>query len=132
MWCRAGHLPNLKLYKMDSVFIKDLKVSCIIGILPHERQVEQELVINVRVHLDLSQCAKSGDLSLSVDYAALASKLAAFAKQAKEELLEVLAQRMCAMIFENFAAESVTLSLAKTQAVADCHMAGIEITRYRN
>lgn len=114
---------------MDTVFIKHLKVDCIVGILPHERVTKQELIADIEMEHDLKACAKSGDLSLSINYAETAKLVSDYIQERKAELLETLAEELCELILKSFKPKSVTLTLAKTAAVPNTEAVGIKISR---
>lgn len=114
---------------MDKIFIRGLKVRCIVGILPREREEEQELVLDIVMSHPLDVCAKSGDLSLSINYAAVAEAVTSFVGERKAELLETLGEELCAFILKNFKPRTVTVTLTKTEAVAHTAGVGIEMTR---
>lgn len=114
---------------MDTIFINALKVNCIIGILPNERVQEQELIVDIKMEHSLKEAVESGDLSLSINYAQVATFVEDFIKERKALLLETLAHELCALILKNFKPKQVTLRLTKTQAVAHTAGVGIEITR---
>ncbi len=113
---------------MDKVFVKGLKTSCIIGILPQERVKEQELTVDLTLGLDLKEAGKTGDLTKSVDYAALSARVLDYVKKRKAELLEELGVELCTLILNEFKPQSVTVRLGKPQAVSSAETAGIEIT----
>ncbi len=117
----------------SQVFIRALKVNCIIGIYPQERVQEQELVIDVVLNCPtLEQAGRSGDLTLSVDYAALAAVLSTFVQERKARLLEELAVELADLILERCpAANAVKLTLMKTQAVPQTAGTGIEFSKTR-
>ena len=50
---------------MDKIFVKDLRVDCIIGILESERVKTQPLLVSMELEKDLKECAKTGDLDKS-------------------------------------------------------------------
>ena len=116
----------------DKIFLRDLRVDCIIGILPFERVKEQPLIVNLTLSLDLEPCIRDNCLSLSVDYAKLANDVTCFIKNEKEELLEVLAKKICNLIFKEYSAVTqVLVNLAKPEAIDNCSLAGVEIIRNR-
>ena len=47
---------------MDAIVIEGLKVNTVIGCFNWERQIIQPLMLDLIVHVDLSQAAKSDDL----------------------------------------------------------------------
>ena len=114
---------------MDKIFIKGLKASCIIGILPQEREHEQPLIMDVCMEHSLHEAGVTGDLNSSINYAKVAAFCLDFAKERKAFLLEELAEELCAKILQEFNPSSVTLRLSKPEAVKEALGVGIEITR---
>ncbi|MDY6323265.1 MAG: dihydroneopterin aldolase [Succinivibrio sp.] len=116
---------------MDRVFLRDLKIRCIIGILPQERVKAQDLLVNCSLECDLRECAALGSLKDSIDYFALAQFVKDYTQQRRAELLETLGEELCTEILKRFKAQSVTLRLEKPQAVPGAAGAGIELERTR-
>ena len=118
---------------MDLININDLEVDCIIGINPSERTKSQQLYISAELGLDLSCCARTNNLNDTVNYAEVCEELKDLAVKLKAELLEVLADKMCELIFcRHKRVRSVKLSLLKPEAVADAQSVGISIERTRS
>jgi dihydroneopterin aldolase len=59
----------------DVIELADLRVPCIVGIHPEERRTPQDLVLTVRLHLDVDEAATTARLAATVDYARLAGEL---------------------------------------------------------
>lgn len=114
---------------MDKILIQGLKIDAIIGILPHEREYEQPLILDITLLHPLQECARSNDLSLSINYAEVCTQVTAFVKERKAELIETLAEEICQFILDNFHPKSVTLKILKTHAVLNTQGVGVEITR---
>ena len=66
------------------------------GVLSHERRDGQEFVVDAVLWLDTSAAAAADDLTLTVDYAAVASRLAAVVSGEPVALIETLASRLAA------------------------------------
>lgn len=115
----------------DTVFIRDLRLQCIVGIHDHERTGLQELVINVIMRTDFARAAQSGDLSFSVDYSRVAADIKEYVQTKKALLLETLAYDLSAMILNSYNVREVTVKLEKTQAVENCAGVGVEVTKQR-
>lgn len=64
------------------------------GALPHERAIGQEFVVDAVLWLDTKQAAAADDLSLTVDYGALSSRLAEIVSGDPVVLIETLAERL--------------------------------------
>ncbi|MBR1613525.1 MAG: dihydroneopterin aldolase [Succinivibrio sp.] len=114
---------------MDKIFVKDLRVDCIIGILESERVKTQPLLVSMELEKDLKECAKTGDLDKSINYAALSERVKSYIIQRKALLLEELSEELCKLILKEFKPESVTIRLNKPEAVADAMATGVQITR---
>jgi 7,8-dihydroneopterin aldolase/epimerase/oxygenase len=66
------------------------------GVLDHERRDGQEFVVDAVLWLDTRPAAAGDDLSLTVDYAAVAGRLAAVVSGEPVALIETLAGRLAA------------------------------------
>jgi dihydroneopterin aldolase len=64
------------------------------GVLEHERRDGQEFVVDAVLHLDTSPAADTDDLTLTVDYAAVASRIFDIVSGEPVALIETLAQRL--------------------------------------
>ena len=104
-------------------------VNAIIGILPHERQYAQPLRLDITLEHSITECAQSGNLQASIDYAAVCTRVSSFVQERKAELIETLAEDICHLILQEFKPSSVTLRIVKTQAVLNTQGVGVEITR---
>lgn len=114
---------------MDKILIRGLSINAILGICPHEREIEQPLLLDLTLELPLKECAQSGDLSKSIDYADVCLKVTQFVRQQRALLVETLAEEICRFILEQYHPRAVTLRLLKTQAVLHTQGVGVEITR---
>ncbi len=115
---------------MNTVFIAGLRFNCIIGILPAEREQEQEIVIDVEADCPgLEQAGREHNLALSVDYAQLSAFIRDYVTTRRAELLEELAVELADLIIERFNTTRVRLKLAKTQAVPGTAAVGIEFCK---
>jgi dihydroneopterin aldolase len=64
------------------------------GVLEHERRDGQEFVVDAVLHLDTRPAADTDDLTLTVDYAAVASRIFDIVSGEPVALIETLAQRL--------------------------------------
>ncbi len=114
---------------MDKIFVKGLKVVCIIGILDFERTIPQPLIVDIMLEKDLKECGVTGCLEKSINYAALSERVKSYIIDRKARLLEELGVELCDLILEEFKPEKVTITLNKPQAVADTAGVGVEISK---
>jgi dihydroneopterin aldolase len=64
------------------------------GVLEHERRDGQEFVVDAVLHVDTRPAADTDDLTLTVDYAAVASRIFDIVSGEPVALIETLAQRL--------------------------------------
>ncbi|GGK79986.1 dihydroneopterin aldolase [Sphaerisporangium melleum] len=79
---------------MDTVSLVGLRARGRHGCLPAERELGQEFVVDVTLHLDTAPAAAGDDLAKTVDYGELALRLAAIVEGEPVNLIETLAQRL--------------------------------------
>jgi dihydroneopterin aldolase len=64
------------------------------GVLEHERRDGQEFVVDAVLHVDTRAAADTDDLTLTVDYAAVATRISDIVSGEPVALIETLAQRL--------------------------------------
>lgn len=99
----------------DHILIDDLRVTCIIGVLDHERVTPQPLRIDVDMEVDLHDAGQSDDLTQTVHYGEVAIALANLARDTKYQLLERLAQHMTEVVLSFPLVRAVELRLTKLE-----------------
>lgn len=120
----------------DKIFIRDLKVDCVIGCGPDERVKTQRLVVNLTLHLDISACGDSDNLHDTVNYSAVAKRLAALVGRSRCYTLEALSTGIIADVFmtpDCARVEAVTVRIDKPEAFSKLPAVPcVEITRNRS
>lgn len=99
----------------DHILIDDLRVTCLIGVLDHERVTPQPLRIDVDMEVDLHDAGQSDDLTQTVHYGEVAIALANLARDTKYQLLERLAQHMTEVVLSFPLVRAVDLRLTKLE-----------------
>lgn len=116
----------------DKIIINDLKISCIIGILPKERECKQDLIVSLCVGIpNIKKAALSADIKDCINYFDLAQETKKYVEKRQAFLLEELAQEICDLIFLKYNVAFIKLKLIKPAAIEDAAGAGIEIFRKR-
>ena len=115
----------------DSIRLRDLRVTCVIGALAHERTAPQPLSIDVDLYADLSQAGATDDLSRTVDYGAVCDRIVTLCEQAQPQLLErlaeVIAGELCGI--DAVTAATVTVTKLRPPVAADLGTSAVRITR---
>ena len=117
---------------MDKIFIVDLPVNCIIGVYPEEKIHKQKLVFNITIESDLSNCIHSDNVSDTVDYEMVESKVIKFVEKSNYSLIETLAEKLSILILEEKLINNVKIRIDKPNALKRASSAAIEIIRTKN
>ena len=114
---------------MDNVFIEGLEVDTVIGVYVWERELRQCLRVELVCAWDTRRPAEGDDLTLALDYAALAERIQAFADQARHQLVETFAEQLAALLIAEFQIPWLRLKVTKPGAVPAAAGVGVEIER---
>jgi D-erythro-7,8-dihydroneopterin triphosphate epimerase len=115
--------------RLDRIVVKDLVLSCIIGINPDERVRKQDVVINLVLHADFSAACKSDNIRDAVDYKKLKKKLMAMVSRSQCQLIEHLAQRIADLCLEDKRVRRVEVLVEKPGALRFARSVGVQIIR---
>ncbi|NVJ49347.1 MAG: dihydroneopterin aldolase [Gammaproteobacteria bacterium] len=115
---------------MDTVFIEDLTVETTIGVYDWERKIRQKVVLNIEMGFDNAAAASSDDLTLALDYSAVATRLIALIESSSFELVESLVEACANEVLANFNVQWVAIKLAKPGAVRGAKSVGVTIKRF--
>lgn len=114
---------------MDTVFIRQLEVDCVIGVHPWERRVEQRLLVDLELGWDMQQAAETDALADALDYSAVADTIRRVLQQGQRQLLEAAAGDLVQALQERYGIKRIRLQITKPGAVARCRGVGIEVQR---
>ncbi len=123
--------PAQLLEELDLVSIRNLRAWTLIGVHPHERETRQEIRIDAQLGTDIRAAAASDQLEHAIDYSAVARAFREHAGGASRQLVEALAEDLCAIALERFGAIAVRLSIEKPGAVPGADAVGVSIVRAR-
>jgi dihydroneopterin aldolase len=114
---------------VDIVFIEGLRADTVIGVYAWERGIRQSVVLDLELAADTRAAAASDKLDDAVDYAAISARLLSFIRHSEFQLIETLAERVAAILLEEFSIPWLRLRLAKPGAVASAGDVGVVIER---
>ncbi|MBD3140819.1 dihydroneopterin aldolase [Microbispora bryophytorum] len=100
----------------DTVRLTGLRARGRHGCLPAERELGQEFVIDVALRFDTAPAAAADDLTLTVDYGALAAELVHIVEGEPVNLIETLAERLAAACLAHELVEEAEVSVHKPAA----------------
>ncbi len=100
----------------DRITLTGLRASAFHGVLEHERANGQLFLIDVVVHLSLSDAASSDELGATIDYGDLASRIVGAVESDPVDLIETVAERVVALVLEYPLAQLVEVTVHKPSA----------------
>lgn len=111
---------------MDQVFINGLTLEAIIGVYDWERIAPQRLILDLEMGWDIRAAAAADDLTRTLDYAQISQRIAEFARASQFQLVETFADRLAALIMQEFSVPWLRLRLTKPGAVPEA-LAGVGV-----
>jgi len=114
---------------MDKIFIQDLLLRCVIGIFPHEREIKQDVILNLTLFADLRRAAETDDIADTVDYKMLKDRIVAFVEPSAFNLIESLAEGVARICLEQAGVAGVTVRVDKPGALRFARSVAVEIER---
>jgi dihydroneopterin aldolase len=113
---------------MDQIIINDLTVFIRVGVPEAERAKPQRLLVTVELDHDFTAAARNDRLQETIDYHAVAVRLAAFGRRRSWKLIETLAVDMAEMILREFTPKRVSIEIKKFILPKTRHVA-VRVTR---
>jgi len=114
---------------MDKVFIKGLRVDAVIGVYDWERDIRQRLLLDIDMATDIKRAAETDDVAHTLDYDRISRRVEAYVSESKFQLIETLAEKVAALVIDEFAVTRVVLSVHKPGAVDIADDVGVCIER---
>ena len=114
---------------MDIIHIRHLRLRCIAGILPHERQRKRTVVVTLRLKCDLRKAGRTDSIADTVDYRDVQRRVEGCVAESQDGLIERLAQRIADAALSVQGVKEVTVVLDKPKALPRCDSVAVEITR---
>lgn len=114
---------------MDTIFIRDLRVETIVGVYDWERRIRQLVSFDLDMGADIRRAADSDRIEDTLDYKAVAKRVAQFVSEQQFQLVETLAEKVAALILEEFAVAWVKVTLHKPGAVSGSKSVGVIVER---
>ncbi|SHL99985.1 dihydroneopterin aldolase [Halomonas cupida] len=131
--CTSSTIGSLENFNgdipMDQVLIEALEVDTVIGVYDWERSITQRLSLDLCLATDIRAAAERDDLSLTLDYDAISRRIGRFANEHDFALVETFAERLAAMLSEEFTIAWLRLTIRKPGAVANARAVGVMIER---
>jgi 7,8-dihydroneopterin aldolase/epimerase/oxygenase len=114
---------------MDTIRIGGLKVETLIGVHAWERKLPRTVVVDLAMAADAAAAARTDQLDGTLDYHAIATRTAAFVKEARVQLIETLAEQLAAELMKAFSLRWLAVTVHKPGAVPGAQDVSVSIER---
>ena len=111
---------------MDQLLVQGLKVKTTIGVHAWEKQIIQQLLIDITIHTHLQNCQ---DLLINtIDYACLCDMITSYVTGNTFNLIETVATNIGILIHDNFKRGIKTIAVTVSKPSAIKHVKNIAVT----
>lgn len=114
---------------MDIVFLRELKISTVIGIWEWERHVTQTVSLDLEMATDVKRAAAADAIEDALNYKDVAKRLIEYVEQSRFQLVETLAESVARIVVQEFGVPWVKVSVAKPGAIEGSREVGVRIER---
>ncbi|MEX2495369.1 MAG: dihydroneopterin aldolase [Woeseia sp.] len=113
----------------DTIFLHDLRVETVVGIWDWERKIRQTVSIDLELAADIRRAAKTDSIDDTLNYKAVAKRVQQFVGDSSFQLVETLAERIAALVLEEFDVPWVQVRVNKPGAIRGARDVGVLIRR---
>ena len=114
---------------MDIVYIRGVSASTTIGVYDHERDIKQELKIDLEMAFNNRATGASDNVIDALDYDAISKRTLEYVEASQHFLIEAVAENLSQLLLDEFPIEQLTLTISKPGAVSAANEVGIKIVR---
>ena len=116
----------------DRIYIRDLRLRCIVGIYPEERTNKQDVIINVVLWVDLRKAGASDAIEDTVNYKFVKKRIVSLVEGSDYQLIERMAEAIAAICLDEKTVEQVQVTVDKPGALRFARSVAVEIIRTRD
>jgi dihydroneopterin aldolase/D-erythro-7,8-dihydroneopterin triphosphate epimerase len=117
---------------MDFIHIRDLALRCVIGVYPEERDIRQDVILNLRLGTgSVADAARTDRIEDTVDYKALKLRVMDLVENSAFQLIETLADRVAALCLEDPRVLVARVTVDKPGALRYARSVAVEVERSR-
>ena len=114
---------------MDKIFLEDMRVETVIGIWEWERKIRQTVAIDLEMSADIRKAAASDEVDDTLNYKSVAKRVQAFVGESSFQLVETLAEKIAAIVLDEFDVDWVRVRVNKPGAIRGAKGVGVLIER---
>lgn len=112
----------------DRIVVEGIRVEARHGVLAEERQRPQPFLVDLVIETDLAEAGASDRLEDTVDYAAVARRVAARVAEERWNLIERVAQRVAEAVLEDSKVRAVEVTVHKPEAPTPVTVGDVSVT----
>ena len=116
---------------MDIIYLNALAIETVIGIYDWEREIKQTVILDLEMAADIRKAAASDQIEDTLNYKAVAKRLINFVGESEFQLVETMAEKVAAIILDEFDGTWVRLNINNKGAVRYAGDVGVIIERGR-
>jgi dihydroneopterin aldolase len=124
----SARLP-VSSHPMDLIYVRNLKIDCVIGAFEWERRIRQTVAIDLDLAADVARAASTDRLGDTVDYKAIAKRLIDYVGNSEFRLVETMAERIAEIVRREFPVAWVRVRINKKGALRHATDVGVIIER---
>ena len=127
---RAGQIADgdLGIYH---VFVRDLVLSCSIGIHPHEKTTPQRVRLNIDLGVGEPDDPFNDRYETIVDYETVTNAVRALLDRGHVNLVETLAEEIAAVCLQDERVRTARIRVEKIEIMPEAGSVGVEIERHQ-
>lgn len=115
----------------DHITLTGIEVYAHHGVHQFERDYGQRFIVDVDMTVDLQAAGTTDDLTKTVNYGTVARMVEGMLKSEPVNLLETLAERVCAEVLRDTRVQQVAVTVHKPQAPLTMKFADVSVTLVR-
>ncbi|WP_136680202.1 dihydroneopterin aldolase [Neptunomonas sp. XY-337] len=114
---------------MDIVYIAGLTAETVIGIYDWEREIRQQVTLDLEMGTDIRAAANTEDIDNTLNYKAVSDRLLEFIEASEFLLVETMAEEIATLVMQEFGVSWLRLKLGKPGAIPQAQSVGVIIER---
>lgn len=117
---------------VDMIRLTGLRAFGYHGVLPTEKAAGQEFLVDVEIHTSTRAAARTDDLAKTIDYGQVAANIVGEVESRRFDLLETLAEHLCAVVLADHLAEAAIITVHKPAAPIKVPFGDVSVTIHRD
>ncbi|HWU34365.1 MAG TPA: dihydroneopterin aldolase [Methylovorus sp.] len=114
---------------MDMIFLSEVKVQTHLGVPEWERLVPQTIVLDLEIAMPHSRSCQTDEIDDTIDYGMVVARIRETLSTRSFKLVEALAEHICQIVLNEFAAPWVKIKVAKPGILPGLKALGVVIER---